>query len=139
MKEASRGPELGRTFCHRCDRNVTVAITPAPLHDGHASIPDAGDTVCLDFGAHCDGPMCGTFGQPRIVMGVRLARSGLRPDSLPAVQAVCDGCARFVRMDVLDDTHAHCPECGTVNIWTLVRVDGEEWVAVTGKRAEAEL
>ena len=139
MKEAPRGPELGRTFCPRCDRNITVAITPAPLHDGHANIPDAGDIVCLDFGAQCDGPMCATFGQPRIVMGLRLARSGMRPDALPTVQAVCDGCARFVRMDVIDGTHAHCTECDTVNIWTLIRVDGEEWVAVTGKRAEAEM
>ena len=131
--------ELRKTYCPRCNTDVTVAVTPAPLHDGHATIPDAGDVVCLDFGAQCSGPMCGTFGVPRVVMGVRLARSGMRPERLPTVHAVCDGCGRLVRMEVVDATHAHCPDCATVNTWTLIRLDGEEWVAVTGKRAELEL
>ncbi|HUG39578.1 MAG TPA: hypothetical protein VMM12_03780 [Longimicrobiales bacterium] len=131
--------ETRKTFCPRCNRDVTVAITAAPLHGGHATLPDAGEVVCLDFGAQCAGPLCAAFALPRVVMGVRLARSGLRPERLPHVNAVCDGCAHLVRMEVVDENHAHCPECGTVNIWTLVRLDGEEWVAVTGKRAELEL
>ena len=134
-----QGPETRKTYCPRCNDDVTVTVTAAPLHDGHASIPDAGNVVCLDFGKQCSGPMCATFGLPRVVMGVRLARSGMRPERLPRVKAVCDGCGRLVTMDVVDDTHAHCPECATVNTWTLIRLDGEEWVAVTGARAEMEL
>lgn len=133
------GLDTRKTHCPRCNRDVTVAITPAPLHDGHATVPLGGDVVCLDFGPECRGALCATFGLPRVVMGVRLARSGLRPERLPAVRAVCDGCGRLVRMEVVDETHAHCPECATINTWALVRLDGEEWVAVTGKRAEREL
>lgn len=131
--------ETRKTYCRRCNRDVTVAISPAPLHEGQANLPDGGHVVCLDFGPECTGPICATFGVPRVVMGVRLARSGLRPERLPAIKAVCDGCGRLVSMEVVDDTHAHCPECATINIWTLIRLDGEEWVAVTGKRAELEL
>ena len=32
-----------------------------------------------------------------------------------------------------------CPRCETVNRWAMIRLDGEEWVAVTGRKAEAEL
>lgn len=128
-----------RTFCPRCSRDVTVAITPAPLHAGHATLPDFGEVVCLDFGTQCTGTMCAAFGLPRVVMGVRLARSGMRPERLPKIRALCDGCGRLVEMSVVDPSHAHCPECSTVNTWTIVRLDGEEWVAVTGTRAELEL
>lgn len=128
-------------YCPKCDHDVTIAVTPAPLHGGQ---PHAGDmidaeVVCLDFGPGCQGTMCSIFGLPRVVMGVRLARSGLRPEGLETVRALCDGCTRLVELEVVDETHAHCPDCGTINIWTMIRLDGEEWVAVTGRRAEAEL
>ena len=131
--------ETRKTYCPRCNRDVTVAITPAPAHEGHANLPDGGNIVCLEFGAQCTGPMCATFAVPRVVMGVRLARSGLRPERLPTIQGLCDGCGRFVHMKAVDDTHALCPDCSTVNTWTMIRLDGEEWVAVTGQRAEMEL
>jgi hypothetical protein len=126
-------------YCPKCDHDVTVTLTPAPLHNGHANLSDSGEVVCLDFGPQCTGTMCSVFGLPRVVMGVRLARSGLRPDQLRQVRALCDGCHWVVIGGVVAHPHAHCADCGTVNTWTLVRLDGEEWVAVTGSRAEAEL
>lgn len=132
--------ESRKVFCPKCNENVTVTVTPRPLHgSGHATLPDGGEMVCLDFGPRCSGQYCAISALPRVVMGVRLARSGLRPRQLEHVQALCDGCERVVQLEVLDETHARCPACDTVNVWTMVRLDGEEWVAVTGKKAEAEL
>lgn len=134
------GPmEFRNLYCPKCDHDVTVTLSQSPLHRGHANVDDGAEVVCLDFGPQCSGTLCSVFGLPRVVMGVRLARSGLRPEQLETVRAMCDGCHRVVEMGIVDDTHAHCADCGTVNTWTLVRLDGEQWVAVTGSRAEAEL
>lgn len=126
-------------FCPQCKHEVTVTLTPAPLHGGHASLPDGGKLVCLDFGPQCTDDRCTVSHLPREVMGVRLARSGLAPDNLEHVQAVCEGCERLVELAVIDESHAVCPACQTVNRWAMLRLDGEEWVAVTGPKAEAEL
>jgi hypothetical protein len=131
--------EFRTMYCPKCKHDVSVTLTQAPLHRGHANVDDGAEVVCLDYGPQCSGAMCSVFGLPRIVMGVRFARSGLRPDQLETVRAVCDGCHRVVGLTVIDETHAHCPDCGTVNTWTMIRLDGEEWVAITGARAEAEL
>lgn len=131
--------ETRTVFCPKCNHDVTITVTPAPLHDGHATLPDGGELVCLDFGKGCSGRVCAISGAPRVVMGVRLARSGLPAERMERVQGVCDGCHRVAQLEVIDETHAHCPHCNTVNTWTMVRLDGEEWVAVTGQRAEAEL
>jgi predicted RNA-binding Zn-ribbon protein involved in translation (DUF1610 family) len=131
--------ETKTVYCAKCKHDVSVTLTPQPIHDGQANVDKGAELVCLDFGPQCSGTLCSVFGLPRVVMGVRLARSGLRPAQFEAVRALCDGCHRVVSMRVVDETHAHCPDCGTVNIWTTVRLDGEEWVAVTGQRAEAEL
>jgi Zn finger protein HypA/HybF involved in hydrogenase expression len=133
--------ETRSVFCPKCQHDVQVAVSTAPLHGGPPSVGDMTDAelVCLDFGSGCSGTMCTAFGLPRVVMGVRLARSGLRPERLDTVRAVCDGCGRFVELEVVDDTHAFCPQCNTINVWTLIRLDGDEWVAVTGQRAESEL
>ena len=131
--------ETRTMFCSQCKHEVTVTLTPQPLHGGHASLPDGGKLVCLDFGPQCTDDRCTVSRLPREVMGVRLAKSGLRPERLEHVRAVCEGCETLVRLAVIDDTHAVCPECETVNRWAMIRLDGEEWVAVTGKKAEAEL
>lgn len=125
--------------CPKCQQDVTVAFTPAPLHGGHANLPDAGEAVCLDFGPDCSGSRCAVFGIPRVVMGVRLARSGLRPEQLERVRALCDGCQRVSELQIVDETHALCPDCGAVNRWAMVRLDGDEWLAVTGPQADAAL
>jgi hypothetical protein len=131
--------EFRNMYCPKCKHDVSITLTQSPLHRGHANVDDGAEVVCLDFGPQCSGALCSVFGLPRVVMGVRLSRSGLRPEQLETVQALCDGCHRVVGMHVVDETHAHCPDCGTVNTWTMIRLDGEEWVAVTGSRAEAEL
>lgn len=126
-------------YCPQCKHEVTVTVTPAPLHGGHATIPDAGRMVCLNFGPDCRDDRCSISKLPKTVMGVRLARSGLQGENVERVQAVCEGCERLVELTVVDETHAVCPDCDTVNVWAMVRLDGEEWVAVTGKKAESEL
>ncbi len=131
--------EFRSMYCPKCKHDVKVTLTPAPLHVGHANVDEGAEVVCLDYGPQCTGSLCSVFGLPRVVMGVRLARSGLRPERLERVQAVCDGCHRVGFLEIVDDTHAHCTDCGTINTWTLIRLDGEEWVAVTGQRAIAEL
>ncbi len=132
--------ETRKVFCPKCNHDVSVTLTPQPLHGlGRATIPDGGETVCLDFGPECTGEVCAISALPRVVMGVRLARSGLRPERLETVQALCEACERVQHLQIVDDTHARCPACDTVNVWTMVRLDGEEWIAVTGRRAEAEL
>lgn len=131
--------EARQVFCPKCNHDVTVTVTPQPLHGGHATLPDGGEMVCLDFGPRCTGQLCAVSALPKVVMGVRLARSGLRPEGLETVQALCEGCGRVTALQVVDETHARCPVCDTVQLWTMVRLDGEEWVAVTGPKAEAEL
>jgi hypothetical protein len=131
--------EARTVYCPKCDHDVSVTVSPAPLHGGHASIPEGGELVCLDFGPKCEGRLCAITALPRAVMGIRLAQSGLRPEQLEHVRALCQGCERVVELEVVDPTHALCPSCHTVNIWAMVRLDGEEWVAVTGARAESEL
>ena len=131
--------EERKMFCAQCQQDVTVTLTPQPLHGGHATLPDGGKLVCLDFGPKCADRRCAISALPREVMAVRLARSGLRPERLQHVRAVCEGCEELVELAVIDGSHAVCPECDVVNRWAVLRLDGEEWVAVTGKKAEAEL
>lgn len=131
--------EARKVFCPKCNEDVTVTVTRQPLHGGHATVPDGGETVCLDFGPRCTGQFCAISALPKVVMGVRLARSGLPHDRMQSVQALCDGCGKVAQLDVVDETHARCPLCDTIQQWTMVRLDGEEWVAVTGRKAEAEL
>ena len=131
--------ETRKMFCPQCSHTVDVTVTPQPLHGGQANLPDGGKLVCLDFGPACRDERCAISRLPREVMGVRLARSGLGTDRLEHVQAVCEGCERVVRLAVVDESHAVCPDCETVNRWAMIRLDGEEWVAVTGRKAEAEL
>ena len=132
--------ESRTVFCPKCDHDVTLTLTPQPLHGtGQATLPDGGETVCLDFGPQCTGETCALSALPRVVMGVRLARSGLRPEQLDTVQALCDACESVQHLQIIDGSHARCPACDTINLWTMVRLDGEEWVAVTGPRAEAEM
>ncbi|HUG39652.1 MAG TPA: hypothetical protein VMM12_04170 [Longimicrobiales bacterium] len=132
--------ETRNVFCPRCDHEVTLTLTPTPLHGrGQATLPDGGELVCLDFGRQCSGRTCAISSLPRVVMGVRLARSGLRPEQLDTVRALCEGCDRVQDLQIVDDTHARCPACDTISLWSMVRLDGEEWLAVTGRRAEVEL
>ena len=131
--------ETRKMHCPQCQHDVDVTVTPQPLHGGHASLPDGGRLVCLDFGPSCTDERCAISTLPREVMGVRLARSGLQQKNIQHVQALCEGCEQVVKLAVIDESHAACPACQTVNRWAMIRLDGEEWIAVTGTKAEAEL
>ncbi len=62
-------------------------------------------------------------------MGVRLARSGLKPGPWTTVTAPCQGCGELSELQVLDESYAYCPLCGTTNRWIRLRVeDGEYFV-----------
>ena len=104
-----------REFCPECQRMVTVAYTQGPGHASQANIPDSNEPICLDFRPHCGDCTCPLFGQPGVVLGVRLARSGLSEESFERVTATCVGCGGTVEMEVLSSSLAYCPSCGTTN------------------------
>jgi hypothetical protein len=105
-------------YCPVCDRHVPLTETLAPLHEGEANLPDAPQLVCRAFGDRCTGAACPVSGYPSVVMGVRLARSDLRPDrDWLIIERDCNGCGRFTEMRAVDRTYAVCSECGTTNRW----------------------
>jgi hypothetical protein len=116
-------------FCSACDRPVRVALTRAPVHGGQPMLEDGPELVCLEFGEQCTGEFCPMFGLPSILMGVRLARSDLSPETWRTVQAPCEGCNSVQELQVLDRTHAHCPACGTINQFLILRLDDGAYVA----------
>lgn len=121
--------ETQMAYCSACDQQVRIAVTPTPIHGGQAPLPDSPDVVCLDFGHHCTGELCPMFGLPRILMGVRLARSDLRPDGWETVDAPCEGCGRVTTMNVIDPSTAYCSICGGTSRWVLIRVEDGHYIA----------
>lgn len=116
-------------YCSACDQDVHVVVTDPPVHADQASLTDAG-VVCLDFGARCTGSMCPMFGLPRILMGVRLARSGLRPDAFRTLNAPCPECSSVVELQFIDNQHVHCPACGGRSRWVRLSVGEDDYVAL---------
>lgn len=117
-------------YCPECDHEVQIAWTPAPSHEGHATLPDAPELVCLDLTECCTGGVCPLSNLPRLVMGVRLARSELRPKGWPSTHLRCDGCGALSEMEILDDTHVLCETCGTVNGWVLLDLLEHGYLAI---------
>jgi hypothetical protein len=116
-------------YCSACDQPVRIVVTDPPLHGGQAILADP-QVVCLHFGDDCTGSYCPMFGLPRILMGVRLARSEFEPDGgWHTIEAYCDGCGRAVEQQVLDDRHAHCPSCDAVNRYLILRLEDGTYVA----------
>ncbi len=111
-------------YCSACDQQVRIATTPVPLHGGQANLPDAPEVVCLDFGEKCTGSLCPMFALPSILMGVRLARSGMRPEPFSTLSAMCQGCGQLAELVIVDRDTAHCTVCGTTNRW--LRLQGED-------------
>jgi hypothetical protein len=117
-------------YCTACDLQVPIAVTPGPVHGGQANLGDGPEVVCLHFGEHCTGEFCPMFGLPRILMGVRLARSEYEPDEgWRTIEAFCDGCGRVAEQQVLDAQHAHCAACGSVNRYVILKMDDGTYVA----------
>jgi len=127
--------EKKTAFCPKCEGPIQVTVTEGHL-EGQANMPDSG-VVCLDFHDKCTEGTCPLYGVPGVVMGVRLARSGMKPlDEWDTVRGVCDGCGNTVELEVLDETYAYCPDCGTTNRWQLIKLDDDSAVAVMQKKWE---
>lgn len=120
--------QTDKAYCPACQRHVELAWTPAPLHEGEANLADEG-MVCLHLSDSCPGGACPLSQLPRIVMAVRLARSGLR-EKWPNTRLRCEGCGEVTEMEVLDDSHLLCTVCGTTNPWILLELMEHGFVAV---------
>lgn len=125
-------------YCPACRHDVAVTLTDAPLHPGHANVPDAGELVCLDFGAGCSGERCPLSNMPRVVMALRLARSGMAGERMEHVRALCDACQRPSLMSMIDDGHGVCDACGQVNRVLVLEVDRKGPVAIAVEAMIAE-
>lgn len=121
--------KLTTVYCPGCNHKVRLTATPQHRH-AHASLPDGGDVVCLDFGEGCSEGSCPLTGRPGIVMGVRLAKSHLPHDARKLI-AHCEACGDVAEMEVLDRTHAVCSICETTNEYVIVPVDETHSIAVT--------
>jgi len=131
----SEKAETKKTYCTHCQKEVLVAISPAPSRGGQANLADHDEVVCLDFGDKCDGEICPLSRFRPVVMGVRLARSGLRDvGEWKTVKAQCEGCGQVSEMEVLDLDHAYCILCGTTNTWIVLALADAGDVVVTGRK-----
>lgn len=126
-----------KAFCPSCRHHVRLTVTPAPPRSGQANLPEGAELVCLDFGEGCTSSSCPFSGTSGIVMGVRLARSGMRPEEdWKVVQGRCQGCGQMVDLEVLDKTYGYCPICGTTNRFVLLELDDETAIAITDENGE---
>jgi hypothetical protein len=116
-------------YCSACDQEVHIVVTPAPTHEGQASLEDS-EVVCLDFGNKCTGALCPMFGLPSILMGVRLAKSGLRPGAFHTITAPCQECGITAELQLVDDEFAICSACGSRNRWMRLQVEGDDYIAL---------
>jgi hypothetical protein len=128
-------PETQKTYCTHCQKEVLVAISAAPPRGGQANLPDHDEVVCLDFGCECDGEVCPLSLLRPVVMGVRLARSGLR-EEWKTVKGQCEACGQVSELEVLDMEHAYCTLCGSTNSWMVLELEEDGRVVVTGRRKE---
>jgi hypothetical protein len=125
--------EIRTTFCTHCTKEVKVAVSPGTPRNGQANLQESDEVVCLDFGDKCDGDVCPLSQYRPVVMGVRLARSGLR-EEWTTIRAQCEGCGLVGDLKVLDREHAFCVLCGTTNTWMILEFDNKGKVAVTGRK-----
>ncbi|MBT8396356.1 MAG: hypothetical protein HKO65_13800 [Gemmatimonadetes bacterium] len=125
--------EIRTTYCTHCTKDVQVAVSPGTPRNGQANLQESDEVICLDFGDACDGAICPLSQIRPIVMGVRLARSGLR-EEWTTVRAQCEGCGQINELKILDREHAFCPLCGTTNTWMVLKFDDDGKVAVTGRK-----
>jgi hypothetical protein len=116
-------------YCSACDQDVHVVITDPPVYSDQAPV-EGGEVVCLDFGQRCTGALCPMFGLPRILMGVRLAKSGLRPEAFRAIVGPCQDCGTTGELQIIDQQYAFCPSCGGRSRWVRLTVGEEDYVAL---------
>ncbi|HEX6308984.1 MAG TPA: hypothetical protein VFZ69_12395 [Longimicrobiales bacterium] len=121
--------ETHLAYCSACDHDVRVAITDPPVYADQATLAEP-QIVCLDFASRCSGAICPMFGLPRILMGVRLAQSGLRPEAFTTVSAPCPACDTVVDLQLIDDAFAYCPNCGSRSRWVRLQVGDADYIAL---------
>ncbi|HEX6135725.1 MAG TPA: hypothetical protein VFZ24_17255 [Longimicrobiales bacterium] len=121
--------ETHLAYCSACDQDVRVAITDAPVYADQAPLAEP-QVVCLDFASRCSGAICPMFGLPRILMGVRLAQSGLRPEAFTTVSAPCPACDTVVDLQLIDNEYAFCPNCGSRSRWVRLQVGDADYIAL---------
>lgn len=119
-------------YCSGCGHKVRLVFTDPPPHDGQANLREDAEIVCLDYKEGCTAGKCPATGKPGIVMGVRLAKSHLNDEAFETLHARCDGCGQVADLEVLDDTYALCPLCGTTNRWVVLET-GESRITLTGR------
>ncbi len=117
--------EVQHTYCPACAHQVRVVVTPDTAYSGQAPVANEPEVVCLDFGAQCTGTTCPMSGLPRLLMGIRLAQSGLR-EEVQTFRAPCRSCDNNVDFEILDASYALCPVCGARHRW--LRFDMERGV-----------
>lgn len=118
-------------YCSACDQDVRVVVTDAPVYSDQAPVSGP-EVVCLDFGQRCTGAMCPMFGLPSIMMGVRLASSGLRPDAFATVTTQCRECNETVDLQIINDEYTYCPACGSRSRWIRLQIGDEDYIALAG-------
>lgn len=99
-------------YCQARGRNVRVAVTDRPSHDGQATLHDA-EFVCLDVGDHCTASRCPVCGLPAEALAARLVHHGLQTPLDPVVKLRCAVCDHVTEYVVIDGRVATCAECGT--------------------------
>ncbi len=122
--------ETTLAYCSARDQKVRVAWTEDHAHEGHANLPDGPVLVCLDYGERCTGELCPMLGQKKILMAVRLARSGMREEGWPTFRGGCDACGRLTDLQVLDSSYVYCPECGSTGRWVHLQLDDGDYAAL---------
>ena len=91
---------LHTTYCCERDREVRVGW-----------LGEQAELVCVDFSEECTGPFCPSSTLPSILMGVRLARSGLPVRQWRTFRAVCPDCEHECDLKVLSQDYLFCPLC----------------------------
>ena len=125
--------KIRKTYCSHCQKDVDLTETEAAPRSGQAMLQESDEVVCLDFGDHCDGDVCPLSNFRPIVMGVRLARSGLK-DDWKTVRAQCEGCDQVSDLNVIDKDHAFCTLCGTTNTWMVLEFEDDGRVVVAKRK-----
>lgn len=112
------------TYCAARGREIRIAVTDDPAHDGQATLHDP-ELVCLDIGGHCTATRCPVCGLPPEALAARLVHNGLQTALNPVVKLRCEVCDHVTEYVVVDERFATCAECGTtVDYQSLPGVSG---------------
>ena len=99
------------TYCSARGRDVLIAFTDEPMHDGQAPLHDE-ELVCLDIGGQCTLDKCPVCGLPSQVLAARLVHNGLQSALNPVVKRPCPVCDHVTEYVIIDGHYATCVECG---------------------------